>query len=278
MSELGAEGGRSALIITSRAPEEWLGDIRREQLHELTPWEAEKFADDLLANCVKAQAQRKVRAFGELMIWLHGHPLSLQLILPQLERTEAQALLDGLRGIGAPPDGFDETGSRISSLATCVKYSLDHLAENVRRLLPALSIVGGVADPYLLQLFSKAPGVPQRFRGIKANWREILESLARVGLAKGPSLSTKEKHVITNIPGCVYYLHPAIPAFLLVEWRKAAGVHFKLSDTRSKALFSPCTKIWALFCMTVSYAVMQNLLLGWLNWSGARFCTFSTSR
>ena len=83
-----AARGRSAVIITSRTSEDWLGGIRRIGVGGLASHEAAEYAGELLAPYPAAQPRRRRRAFGELMEWLDGHPLSMRLILPHLDTTE----------------------------------------------------------------------------------------------------------------------------------------------------------------------------------------------
>jgi hypothetical protein len=136
----------SAVLITSRTPEEWLGGVRRVLVGGLAAHEAAEYAGDLLAPYPAALRRRARRAFGELMEWLDGHPLSMRLILPRLDTAEAEALLDGLRG-AAPLPGAEGAGEgRTASLAASVSYSFTHLTEDTRRLLPAMSLFHTVAD------------------------------------------------------------------------------------------------------------------------------------
>jgi tetratricopeptide (TPR) repeat protein len=102
-----AQDGQSGVIVTSRTPETWLGDVRRVELGGLTPSEAAEMAEDVLRPYPAARTKRQERAFAELMVWLEGHPLSLRLLLPQLERVSAGALLAALHGKTAElPAGF----------------------------------------------------------------------------------------------------------------------------------------------------------------------------
>ena len=93
-----AADGRSAVVITSRTAEDWLGPVRRIEVGGLAPEEATQYAGELLAPYPAAAPRRARRAFGELLEWLDGHPLSMRLILPRLDATEPEALLEGLRG------------------------------------------------------------------------------------------------------------------------------------------------------------------------------------
>jgi hypothetical protein len=140
LTELAREGGNSGVIITSRTPEEWLGEVRRHELGGLTPGEAAEMAEDLLRPYPQARARRQDRAYADLLNWLDGHPLSLRLLLPQ------STLLDALKGNTAKlPPGFVGEG-RLASLGASLKYSFDHLPAEMRERLPALALFEGVAD------------------------------------------------------------------------------------------------------------------------------------
>ena len=194
-----ARDGRSSVVITSRTTENWLGDVRRMSVGGLASSEAVEYAGDLLAPYPAAGPRRARRAFGELMEWLDGHPLSMRLILPRLENTDPEALLEGLRG-AAPLPGGDGTGTgRVSSLAASVSYSFTHLAEVTRRLLPAVCLFQGVVDDVVLTVFSEVPGVPDRFRAVGVQeWVPALADAARVGL-------------LTWLGESMYQIHPALP-------------------------------------------------------------------
>jgi len=149
------------------------------------------------------------------MEWLNGHPLSLRLLLPQLEQAAPGQLLATLRGeAGSLPLGFAGEG-RLASLGASVKYSFDHLDEGVRQALPAVALFEGVVDEGVLAQFSQAEGVPGRFVGFgKAVWSERLGRLAGIGL-------------LTGLGGGMYEIHPALPAYLLAQWRVMAGAGFE---------------------------------------------------
>jgi len=200
--------GRSSVIITSRASEDWLGGVRRIAVGGLAVHEAAEYAEDLLAPYPAAQLRRAGRAFGELMEWLDGHPLSMQLILPQLNDIEPGVLLDRLSAVRPMPGETDIPGGRTTSLGASITYSYSHLAAGTRRLLPAVSLSqGGVADVNLLAALSAAPTVPGRFAGTsREEWVQALDEAAGVGL-------------LTPLGGGMYRIHPALPAYLAAKWR-----------------------------------------------------------
>ena len=212
------QNGRSCVIITSRSPEPWLGNVRRVPLGGLTPSEAAEMAEEVLAPYPGARQRMGERAFGELMAWLDGHPLSLRLMLPHLEAISPAALLDALKGNALQlPPGFDEDTAigRLQSLGASVKYSLDHLEPDMRARVSGLALFEGVADEDVLALFSEADGVPARFAGITTEtWSALLKRLSAIGL-------------VTPLGGGTYGLHPALPAYLAAQWRRDAGSQYE---------------------------------------------------
>jgi tetratricopeptide (TPR) repeat protein len=200
-----AAGGRSTVLITSRSTEPWLGDVRRLPVPGLSREEANEYADRLLARHPGAQRRREDRAFGELMEWLDGHPLSMRLILPRLDDTQPRALLHELRGLRPLPD--DDAGSRTTSLAASTTYSLNHLCAKTRRLLVVVSLFHGAVDAGVLALFSQQPAVPTRFADADLDgWTAALREASDAGL-------------LSPLRGSTHAVHPALPAYLVTTWR-----------------------------------------------------------
>ena len=225
LARLGASG-RSAVIITSRATEDWLGPIRRIVVGGLAPEEAAQYAHALLAPYLAAVvAQRRARrAFGELLDWLDGHPLSMRLILPCLDTDDPETLLAGLHGTAALPGGTED-GERSTSLAASITYSFTHLSAQTRRLLPTACLFHGVVDAQILAAFSRTPDVPGRFAGASGQeWAQALADAARVGL-------------LTPLFSGLYRVHPALPAYLATQWRiEEADSYDSMRDAATRAL------------------------------------------
>ena len=201
-----AANGRSAVVITSRTAEDWLGPLRRIAVGGLAREEAAQYAEKLLNPYPVAAPRRARRAFGDLLEWLDGHPLSMRLILPRLDTIDPEVLLEGLRGT-TPLPGGDGGGDRDASLGASITYSFAHLTEATRRLLPPVCLFHGVADADVLADFSGMPGVPGRFTGASGQeWEQALEDAARLGL-------------LTPLGSGMYRLHPALPAYLAARWR-----------------------------------------------------------
>ena len=216
-----ATGRRSAMLITSRSEETWLDDgaapspgstaapvtLRRIRVVGLTPEEATVYAGDLLAPYPAAAPRRANRAFGELMQWLDGHPLSMRLVLPHLDNTDPGVLLAGLHGTAPLPGWDDGQGGRLTSLPASLGYSYAHLDSRDQRLLVAVCLFQDTADADVLSTFSTVNGLPQRFQGIsRQTWGEVLDAATEAGL-------------LTELGFSMYRIHPALPAYLAALWR-----------------------------------------------------------
>jgi len=196
----------SAVLITSRGQESWLGQVRRISVGGLHRAEAAEYAGYLLAPYPAAQARRERRSFGELLDWLDGHPLAMRLTLPRLDTADPGDLLAGLRGTTPLPAADDPDAGRTTSLPASITYSYAHLSGQTRRLLPAVSLFHGVTDEDVLMVLSSTEGVPDRFAGIsKQDWTAVLKDAARVGL-------------LTGLGAGMYRIHPALPGYLAAGW------------------------------------------------------------
>ena len=230
-----AAGECSAALVTSRSDEPWLDDgaksgpggvagpvrLRRIRVGGLTPEEATVYAGDLLAAYPAAAPRRAKRAFGELMQWLDGHPLSMRLVLPHLDGTDPDVLLAGLKGTAPLPGWDDGQGGRLTSLPASLGYSYAHLDPAHQRLLAAVCLLHDTVIADVLATFSAMDDVPQRFRGASREaWVEVLDAAAGAGL-------------LTRLGAGMYRLHPALPAYLAARWRTDEGAGY--DDQRAAA-------------------------------------------
>ncbi len=244
----------STVIITSRAREDWLGEVRRIAVGGLNRAEAVEYSGLLLAPFSAVQARREQRSFGELLDWLDGHPLSMRLTLPRLEDVEPADLLAGLRGT-IPLPGSDDTGQgRLSSLGRCITYSFAHLAESALRLLPALSLFHGIADENVLMLLSDEKGVPDRFAGTsREEWAVVLQDGARVGL-------------LSWIGAGMYRIHPALPGYLAAAWREGNPEGYdREREAAEQALRAACAVLgrWLTGQVESGNAALAYAVIGW---------------
>ena len=219
---------KSALLITSRSKEPWLGGpevfarcevgglgerkkdgSRDEQVHP----DVLAYADHLLAptkatawrhDPAPSRVARETQSFKDLLDYLGGHPLSLKLILPRLSQESPSALLSGLRGQEELPAGFDAGGGRLQSLGASIYYSFRHLPEADQRCLVILSLFEKVVSANILGLMKNAPA---RFQGLPMEaWDTLLGRLLDLGL-------------LTSLGGFLYRLHPALPPYLCALWQ-----------------------------------------------------------
>ncbi len=221
----------STVIITSRASEHWLGEVRRLPVGGLNRIEAADYAGHLLAPYPAAQQQRERRSFGDLLDWLDGHPLSMRLTLPRLNTTSAADLLTGLQGT-TPLPADDASAGRLSSLGACITYSFTHLTPQTRQLIPAVSLFHGVADADVLMILSDQEGVPARFANVSRDeWTTALDDAARVSL-------------LTNLGSGMYQIHPALPSYLAAGWQTDNPASYDADrETSEQALRAACAAL-----------------------------------
>lgn len=231
--------GKSVVLITSRSPEPWLDDVRRIPVGGLSPAEADQYATHLLEPYLAGQVRRHKPAFGDLMEWLNGHPLSMRLILPHLDTTDPADLLGALRGTTPLPGAAEGDSDRMTSLPASITYSYAHLSEQARRLLPMACVVQPVAQADLLAAISNRADtrIPERFRGTEREaWCNVLKEAADVGLLTPLVASSTVE---------TYQLHPVLPAYLAAQWRQEEPARYdgdRVSVNRAAA------KVYAPFC------------------------------
>jgi tetratricopeptide (TPR) repeat protein len=245
--------GRSAVIITSRTGEDWLGPVHRIRVRRLTAGEAAEYATHLLAPYPAVAPRRARRAFAELLEWLDGHPLSMRLTLSRLGTTDPEILLADLQGTIALPGDDGPGADRTTSLAASITYSFAHLDEITHRLLPAVCLFHGVVVADVLVNFSRLEGVPQRFAGLSPqDWIGALENAAKVGLLTPGNFGT-------------YEVHPALPGFLAAQWRaEEPGGYDVIRDAATRSLAVACALVsgWALMQIRGGDAGLGHAVLG----------------
>ena len=177
---------RSTVIITSRAQEDWLGQVRRIPVGGLNRAEAAQYAE-LPARPVPGRAGAAGAPVVRGTAGLAGRPPPGDAAHPAPPGCHRPGRPAGRAAGHHPAARREDAGpGRLSSLGACITYSFAHLSGQTRRLLPAVSLFHGVADANLLTAFSAAEGVPGRFAGVsKQEWTAVLEDAARVGLLTG---------------------------------------------------------------------------------------------
>jgi tetratricopeptide (TPR) repeat protein len=215
--------GQSAVLITSRSREDWLGDdLRRIGVTGLGREEADEYTDALLEPYPRAAARRKDKAFAELMTWLNGHPLSMRLVLPHLDTAEAGNILTDLRTTGSHVMGSDKQG-RTQSLAASIAYSYQHLTADEQQALVVLSLFHTATHIAALALISSFEGIPTQFSGrSREAWETLLDRATDLGL-------------LTAIGAGMYLLHPALPAYLTGQWQHQRSNDYTIQCTATES-------------------------------------------
>ncbi len=219
---------QSALLITSRTREEWLGGpemAARCEVRGLNERDVLLYADRLLAPYPQASARRVAdpAGFKALLDYLGGHPLSLKLVLPQLSRSCAAVLLEALKTQETPLAGFGAEEGHLASLGASLYYSFRHLTGKDQTRLVILSLFEKVAPSHILGAMKDAP---EQFRDLgQPEWEALLGRLTDIGL-------------LTNLGGGLYQLHPALPSYLGALWKSQAQAPADAGREREEALRS----------------------------------------
>jgi tetratricopeptide (TPR) repeat protein len=224
-------GSGTKVLVTSRRREPWLAlptapvELAGLQLHD-----AEELAYAILRR--EGLDDPKIKAlprFDDLLKYLGGNPLAIQVILPELatDGTTPEVLQQALQVGEAKMTSDDATLGRNRSLAASLAYRLDRMdpallnrlsvlglftvCVNTTMLgLMAMPLVGllSVADmrditagANLQRLKSQSDIVPTALKGRYADaWRADLDRAAEVGLLR-------------DIGEGTYTIHPALPWF-----------------------------------------------------------------
>lgn len=208
-SDLAAQANGSRLLITTRLPEIPHGSLQPSQAVAYTPlpglWPSDALA--LTGQILKDNSIDRPPRDGliQLLGFLGNHPLSIQLVVPQLRTytpdkliTEFDALLPGFT-TGAGQE-------RNESLRVSLDFSLRRLGEDTRQLLPDLAVFqhGGM-EAQVLKVTQWKP----------SQWRLIRDELARAALLtidQGAAIGRKTEEG----PFSGYYVrfHPTLLPYL----------------------------------------------------------------
>ena len=196
-------GGRTKTLITSRRNEAWLGSIyRRVGLSGLKLIEAQELAVLVLKRVGLNPAQiKKLPAYNDLLRYLRGNPLAIQVILPELKRATPDALLRALQAGEVNLSADDPAQGRERSLSASLTYRLDALDPALRQRLGLLALFQGFVDADVLKLICQRDDAPDTIKGLgRSEWIRILDVAAEVGL-------------LGRVGEGYYTVHPALPWF-----------------------------------------------------------------
>jgi hypothetical protein len=230
---------RNKVIIVSRTPERWIGDVRRVRLAPLASGEAEQLAYKVLQPYTEGRRRPTTEPvpFSELMRRLAGFPESLRLILPLLDEMTAPELLASLHSLRSRasllPSALLGT---IEAEKTSFMASWDCLSPDDRRKAQALGLFEVTTNDEILALFSSESATPSIFKNIaRSEWREMLLRMADLGLVGQFEGMLKEG---------TFALPPFLPNFLGDCWRCQSGISF---DEEEKAASCALVRAYASF-------------------------------
>jgi tetratricopeptide (TPR) repeat protein len=189
-------GGATKIIITSRSTEDWLGPQRRFllPLGGLDREERWEYCETILRD-LGLTIDQNDKELVALMDLLGGHPLSMRIILPRLEKQNAvqvtAALHSNLHGLGTGGDGAE---ARLFSTLQFVQQSLP---EQLRPLLVPIGMHEGyVSAAYLYAMAAE----------VDRDWtRAQIDGLMQALMSAG---------LLHDRGQAVYWLHPLLTSFL----------------------------------------------------------------
>ena len=109
----------------------------------MKPAEAQAFALKVLKTILTPDRLRNLPPYTELLEYLQGNPLAIQVIMPELERKEPSELLESLRSGTAALSFDDPEQGRARSLTASLNYRLGSLDPEIRRRLSLLGLFQG---------------------------------------------------------------------------------------------------------------------------------------
>ena len=150
---------------------------------------------------LKPQDIKALPQYNDLLTYLHGNPLAIQVILPELRRMTPDALLQALQAGEVTLHADDPALGRERSLTASLTYRLDALDPLLRQRLGVLGLFQGFVDADVLTAMSAADDAPELIRGLgRDDWIRMLDTAAEVGLLR-------------RVEEGYYTVHPALPWF-----------------------------------------------------------------
>ena len=249
--------GQTKVIITSRSEEEWIKTERRKI--DMTGLDGEErwlFLDEIVQN-LGIRIRQDDPDLKKLMDMLNGHPLSMRVMIPMLEKQSAKDLITALQ------TDFDallkqENDESAAKLYATLGLAQKALPEELRPLLILLGLHERFMDLYLFE--AMAEQVNQVW--ITDKIRRFADLLSHAGL-------------LHYIGENVYELHPALIGYLRAyvvkceseqirhEWTKAfVDVMGRLSNELAKKQLHEKRIHFHLFGASFHYAMNEAQRLG----------------
>jgi len=196
-------GGATRVLLTSRREELWLGNLYRlVEISGLNLTEAQELALRVLRRSLSSDQIQALPDYNALLRYLHGNPLAIQTILPELKRTNPDALLQSLQSGEARLSREDEQLGREHSLFASLTYRLDALDLRLHQRLGVLWLFQGFVDADVLAwMCQENAELPELLQGLQVEeWQGILDAASELGLLR-------------KVGEGYYTVHPALPWF-----------------------------------------------------------------
>ncbi|MFP6639179.1 MAG: tetratricopeptide repeat protein, partial [Myxococcota bacterium] len=204
-------GGPTRVLITTRKSDElWLG-VRAQKVEIEGLVQRDRIA---MASSILDAVEKTVDGFADdqgfatLLDMLDGHPRSMEVVLPLLERQSPAALIASL-------EHETREGNRLEDASLEVAFT--SLSAESRKHLPFIGLFVSRVHCGTLAWFVHSDDSQQeeyeKFLGTSpdaAGWQRILDEAARHGLVR-------------HIGGVQYALHPTLPVFLRRRLRDEIG-------------------------------------------------------
>lgn len=198
-------GGATKVIITSRRAETWLGNIYRViELGGLNLNDAREFTRVILERKGQYLPERSIQStdedpYEQLLRYLRGNPLALQLIVPKLTGSDPAAILKELQALETLLPVDVEKEGRDFSLSATVGYGLDQLDPELKQRLSLLALFQVSVNSQVLSILCTGIDVPTELQGRPLEvWTADLEEAATIGLLRRITMGA-------------YEIHPALP-------------------------------------------------------------------
>ena len=208
-------GGQTKILLTSRRDEPWLGNLyHRLEVGGLTRAEGQELALRVLRRAgLSAQQIYALPPYDDLLRYLDGNPLAIQVIVPELQHKPPDALLRDLQAGQVSLRADDPAHGREHSLTASLTYRLDALDPIIHQRLGVLGFFQGVVSADVLAAMCAVDDTPDGLHGLgREDWVRMLDTAAAMGLLR-------------RVGDGYYTIHPALPWFFQDLLRSAFPDH-----------------------------------------------------
>ncbi len=156
-------GGQSLVLLGSRGSEEWLrpDPLRDSDVYELPglDYEAQTVLAQAILQAVGApyypeQAEHQAD-FRRLLKLLNGHPLAIEVVLPNLAQFTPSEIISRLQAGDVDLDASRSMSDKTQSIVRSIEYSHSNLSDDAQKLLLCLAPFTGVINTTWLSQYAE---------------------------------------------------------------------------------------------------------------------------